>query len=209
MAQSGDKRGVLFAAIVAVVAAVGLYVTMWPGDDPDPAPVPAATGSAAPSAPVTSKPLATASDAPFDIYDYLPMSRQQLAAAADLAERFTASYGSFRYDEDPSVYADRVKVFTTGELASFLTKALTSPGTIEQNKTEQTVATATAKMKEIRQVGATSIIFVVTSTQKLTGRSGTSERAEDLAVTLTPVGNDWRVFDVQPAGDGQDGDPEG
>ncbi|MFE0156136.1 hypothetical protein ACFWY5_54020 [Nonomuraea sp. NPDC059007] len=208
MAQSGDKRGVIFVAIVAVVAAVGLYVTMWPGDS-DPAPVTATTGSAAPSVPVTGKPLATASDAPFDIYDYLPMSRQQLAAAADLAERFTASYGSFRYDEDPSVYADRVKVFTTGELAAFLTKALTSPGTIEQNKTEQTVATATAKMKEIRQVGATSIIFVVTSTQKLTGKSGTSERAEDLAVTLTPVGNDWRVFDVQPAGDGQDGDPEG
>ncbi|MFI6296213.1 hypothetical protein ACIBEJ_31785 [Nonomuraea sp. NPDC050790] len=208
MAQSGDKRGVVFAAIVAVVAAVGLYVTMWPSD-PEPAPVTGATGSAAPSAPVSSKPLATASDAPFDIYDYLPMSRQQLAAAADLAERFTATYGSFRYDEDPAAYADRVRAFTTGELAGFLTKALTSPGTIEQNKTEQTVATATAKMKEIRQVGATSIVFVVTSTQKLSGRSGTSERAEDLAVTLTPVGNDWRVFDVQPAGDGQDGDPEG
>ncbi|MFI6391230.1 hypothetical protein ACIBHY_21735 [Nonomuraea sp. NPDC050547] len=208
MAQSGDKRGVVFVAIVAVVAAVGLYVTMWPGDE-DPAPAAVATGSAAPSVTVSSKPLATASDAPFDIYDYLPMSRKQLAAAADLAERFTASYGSFRYDEDPAAYADRVKVFTTGELAGFLTKALTSPGTIEQNKTEQTVATATAKMKEIRQVGATSIIFVVTSTQKLSGRSGTSERAEDLAVTLTPVGNDWRVFDVQPAGDGQDGDPEG
>ncbi|MEV4893345.1 hypothetical protein AB0K48_28575, partial [Nonomuraea sp. NPDC055795] len=53
MAQSGDKRGVVFVAIVAVVAAVGLYVTMWPGDE-DPAPAPVATGSAAPSVQVAT-----------------------------------------------------------------------------------------------------------------------------------------------------------
>ncbi|WP_157249471.1 hypothetical protein [Nonomuraea typhae] len=207
MAQSGDKRGVVFAAIVVVVAAVGLYVTMWPGArGSEPTPGPAT--SAAPLPPATSAPLATASNAPFDIYAYLPMSRQQLAAAAELAERFTASYGTFRYDEEPAVYANRVKAFTTGELATYLTKALTSPGSIEQNKNEQTVATATARMKEIRQVGKTSIVFIITSTQKLAGKSGVSERAEDLAVTLTPVGNDWRVFDVQPAGEGQDGDPQ-
>ena len=36
MAQPGDRRGLVFAAIVAVLGAVGLYLTMWP-DSREPA----------------------------------------------------------------------------------------------------------------------------------------------------------------------------
>lgn len=207
MAQSGDKRGLIFAAVVVVIVVVGLYA-LWPRAE-EPARPDAGRTTAQPSAPASSTPLATASNGPFDIYAYLPMTRQQLAAAADLAERFTVTYGTFRYDEDPAAYAERVKVFTTGELAGYLTKAFTSAGTVEQNKNDQVVSTATARLKEIRQVAKTSIVFVITSTQKITARSGATEKVMDYAVTLTPVGNDWRVFDVQLADDGQDGDAEG
>ncbi|WP_327089486.1 hypothetical protein OIE66_02345 [Nonomuraea sp. NBC_01738] len=210
MAQPGDKRGLIFGAIVVVIAAIGLYATMWPKTG-EPAEVTGGgsrTSSAAP-APVTSKPLATASDGPFDIYAYLPMTRQQLAAAADLAERFTVAYGTFRWDEEPAAYAERVKVFTTGELANVLTRTLTSPGNVEQNKADQVVSTTTARMKEIRQVSAGSIVFVVAASQKIVAKSGTTEKAESYAVTLTPVGSDWRVFDLQLADEGQDGDSEG
>ncbi|GAA0949819.1 hypothetical protein [Nonomuraea longicatena] len=207
MPQPVDRRGLVFAVVVAVVAAIGLWAIMGPDSEEEPPPPPRAGADTA--APPVSRPLATASDGPFDVYAYLPMDRRQLAAAADLAVRFTVAYGTFRYDEEPSAYAERVKVFATGELADFLTKSLTSPVTVQQNREERTVATATAVMKEIRQVAKTSVVFVVTSTQKLDGADGAKEKTEDLAVTLTPVGDDWRVFDVQQAAEGQDGDAEG
>src|SRR5687768_185481 len=129
MAQPGDRRGVAFAAIVVVIAAVGLYLTLWPDSDEEPRPAaqqPRPTGVAVAS----GTPLATASDAPFDVYDYLPMKKEQLAAAADLAERFTAVYGTYRYDEDPAAYADRLKAYTTPELGTILARTVTSAGTV-------------------------------------------------------------------------------
>ncbi|NUP83478.1 MAG: hypothetical protein HOV96_38735 [Nonomuraea sp.] len=207
MAQPGDKRGVAFAAIVVVIAAVGIYLTMWPSSDDPPEPVQSATaGASAPAPPASSKPLATASAAPFDVYSYLPMKKEQLAAAADLAERFTAVYGTFRYDEDPAAYATRVKAFTTAELGNILARTLTSAGTVQQNRDDQIVSQATARLKEIRQVEKTSIVFIVTETRQVDAKSGDQQFVEDLAVTVSQLGADWRIFDVLPATEGQDGD---
>ncbi|MET7465314.1 hypothetical protein [Nonomuraea sp. NPDC005501] len=210
MALPGDKRGLAFAAIVAVIAAVGLYVTMWPGsgESAEEEPVAGRTPSGVVTVP-RSTPLATASDAPFDIYAYLPMSKEQLAASADLAERFTAAYGTFRYDEDPAAYADRVKAFATADLGAVLARTLTSPGTVERNRADEVVSTATAKVKEIRSVEKTSVVLVVTGTQQITAKSGNKQLTDDYAVTVSEMGTDWRVFDLQPAGEGQDGDTTG
>ncbi|GAA2283327.1 hypothetical protein GCM10010149_30260 [Nonomuraea roseoviolacea subsp. roseoviolacea] len=210
MALPGDKRGLAFAAIVVVIAAVGLYLTMWPGSGDSPEEEPAAGHT--PRSVVTvprSTPLATASNAPFDIYAYLPLTKEQLAAAADLAERFTAAYGTFRYDEDPAAYADRVKVFTTADLGSVLARTLTSPGTVERNQADEVVSTGTAKVKEIRSVEKTSVVLVVTGTQQITAKSGAKQLTDDYAVTVSELGTDWRVFDIQPAEDGQKGDESG
>jgi hypothetical protein len=205
MAQSGDKRGVAFAAIVVVIAAVGIYLT-WQGPDDasQPTQQAAVRTSSAPS--VSSTPLATASAAPFDVYSYLPMRKEQLAAAADVAERFIVAYGTFRYDEDPAAYAGRVKAFTTAELGNMLVRTLTSAGTVEQNRNDQIVSTATARLKEIRQIEKTSIIFVVTANRQVKAKSGSQLVVEDLAVTVSQDGADWRIFDLQPATEGQDGD---
>ena len=43
MAQPGDRRGVAFAAVVVMLAAVGLYLTLWPGSE-EPAAVQAPRG---------------------------------------------------------------------------------------------------------------------------------------------------------------------
>lgn len=208
MAQPGDRRGVAFAAVVVIIAAVGLYLALWPdAEEPAAEQPPAGVTTSAPV--VRSTPLATASDAPFDVYSYLPMSKEQLAAAADLAERFTAEYGTFRHDEDPAAYATRVQRYTTAELGDILARTLTSPGTVERNRADEVVSTTTATLKEIRQIDKTSVVFVVTGTQQLATKSGTRQLAEQYAVTVSQLGADWRVFELRPAGEGQDGDPEG
>ncbi len=208
MAQPGDRRGVAFAAVVVIIAAVGLYLALWP-DPEEPAAQRAPSGVTTSAPAVESTPLATASDAPFDVYSYLPMSKEQLAAAADLAERFTVEYGTFRHDEDPAAYAARVKQYTTAELGDILTRTLTSPGTVERNRADEVVSTTTAVLKEIRQIDKTSVVFVVSGTQQLATKSGTRQLAEQYAVTVSQLGADWRVFELRPAGEGQDGDTEG
>lgn len=207
MAQPGDRRGLAFAAIVVVIAAVGIYITLWP-DSGDPA-EPAGGESNRPTsvAVASSTPLATASKAPFDVYNYLPMKEEQLAAAADLAQRFTAVYGTFRYDEDPAAYAERLKAYTTPELGNVLARTMTSAGTVEQNRNDEIVSTATARLKEIRQIEKNSIVFVVAGTRQVAAKSGDKLLTEDYAVTVSQLGTDWRIFDILPATEGQEGDP--
>ncbi|MFG3439056.1 hypothetical protein ACGF0J_17570 [Nonomuraea sp. NPDC047897] len=206
MSATGDKRGLAFAAIVVVIAAVGIYLTMWPGSGDEDSEPPAATATAAAPPAARGTPLATASGAPFDIYSYLPMTKEQLAAAADLAERFTAAHGTFRYDEDPAAYADRVKVYTTADFGNVLARTFSI---VEQDRADEVVATTTAKVTSIRSVEKTSVVFVVTGTQQIAAKSGAKQLTADYAVTVSQMGTDWRVFDLQPAGEGQDGDSEG
>lgn len=213
MREGGSRRGLVFAVLVVILAAVGIYLTMWPdsGDGQQPQADPVGTSRTVLESQVSAeppRPAATASNAPFDVYSYLPMSKQELAAAADYAQRFTTEYGTFSYEEDPAAYAARLKGYTTTEFANVLLRTLTSPGTVEANRADEVVSVGTAQVKEIRQIQSTSVVFVVTGTQKVTARSGPKERTEDYAVTLIEVGADWRVHDLQPADSGQDGDDE-
>ncbi|GII93143.1 hypothetical protein [Sinosporangium siamense] len=211
----GGRRGLAFAGLVAVLAAVGIFLTLGPSDEGGTAePVGASqadgesdrreegTGALPPV------PRPTGSLAPFDIYSYLPMSKEELAAAADVAERFVEEHGTYKHDEDPVARARRVSAYATGELGGLLTRTITAPGTVERDRADQIVAKADAKLKEIRKVDRTSVILVVRSMQNIESKNGPADRAEEYAVTLTQVGAEWRVFDLQPAGDGQEGDNE-
>ncbi|GHE29438.1 hypothetical protein GCM10017673_35010 [Streptosporangium violaceochromogenes] len=210
MAEGGNRRGVVFAALVAVLALAGVYLTLWSeSGDQEREPAGASrTLPGSPSRPEPSRPAATASNAPFDVYSYLPMTKQELAAAADYAQRFTAEYGTFGYDEEPSDYGDRLRGYTTAEFAEVLLRTVTSPGVVETNRADQVVSVGTAKVKGIRQIERASVTFVVTGSQTVTAKSGVKERTADYAVTLIEVGADWRVHDLQPADSGQDGDDQ-
>ncbi|MET8047547.1 hypothetical protein ABZU75_08075 [Streptosporangium sp. NPDC005286] len=214
MTEGGNRRGAVFAVLVAVLAAVGVYLTMWPesggGVENPTEPAGATRTVASGQEPVAepTRPEATASNAPFDVYSYLPMTKQELAAAADYAQRFTAEYGTFSYDEDPAVYGDRLKGYTTAEFSGVLLRTVTSPGTVEANKADEVVSVGAARVKEIRQINSASVVFVVVGTQNVTAKSGVNERTAEYAVTLIQVGAEWRVHDLQPADSGQEGDEQ-
>lgn len=213
MTEAGNRRGVVFAVLVVLLAAVGIYLTMWPDADPgpelsgEPAGVTRTVASGQQAA-EPARPAATASNAPFDVYSYLPMTKQELAAAADYAQRFTAEYGTFGYDEDPAVYGDRLKGYTTEEFSGVLLRTVTSPGTIEANRADEVVSVGAARVREIRQIDNASVVFVVVGTQNVTARSGATQRTAEYAVTLIQVGAEWRVHDLQPADSGQEGDDQ-
>ncbi|MBO3750808.1 hypothetical protein J5X84_32435 [Streptosporangiaceae bacterium NEAU-GS5] len=221
--MAGDsRRGLAFAGVVAVLAAVGVYLTMMPGGDSrtETSPSkPAAAGQPSTAADQTRDPaqpsqvpsqIAPPQASPdargFDVYSYLPVSREDLAAAADVARRFTASYATFRYDEDPVSYATRLKNFATAEFGDSLTRTVTAPALVQRNQVDQVVSAGSAKVKTIRDMSYDSVVFVVTATAHVSAKSGDTEQADDYAVTVSRDGAVWRVYDMEPADAGQDGD---
>ncbi|MEO3812038.1 hypothetical protein ABGB17_23830 [Sphaerisporangium sp. B11E5] len=212
MAQLRDRRGLAFAGVVVALAAVGIYLSLrpaspGPGDAAAPPERSAAVVTPGPAAPPAGSPAPRISPGTFDIYRYLPLTREQIAAAADAAQRFAASYATYRYDEDPVSYAERLKAFTTVELGTVLSRDVTTPALVEQNRAGQIVSAGSARLKGIRDIADGSVVFVVTVVQRITAKDGPQERSADYAVTLTQVGAEWRVFDMQPAELGQEGDP--
>ncbi|MFC4587371.1 hypothetical protein [Sphaerisporangium corydalis] len=209
MMQVNDRRGVVFAGVVVALAAVGIYLSMRPasgGSDGAEPPERSAVVSSAPIGRPSSSPAPSITPGTFDIYGYLPLSREQIAQAADAAQRFAVSYATFRYDEDPASLAERLKGFTTADLGTILARDVTTPATVEQNRADEVVSAGSARLKSIRDITEGSVVFVVTATQHITAKSGPQERSADYALTLTQLGTDWKVFDMQPADAGQDGD---
>ncbi len=100
------RRKLLFAGLVVVLAAVGIYLTVASpehgGDDRQEA-RPSATPTVGPPGPESPPPGIQNAVNPgeFDIYRLLPFSRQEFATAADLAQRFVTAYETYRYDETP------------------------------------------------------------------------------------------------------------
>ncbi|GAA1289349.1 hypothetical protein Psi02_17420 [Planotetraspora silvatica] len=209
--QGTDRRkGLAFAGAVVVLAAVGVYLTMSPSSggadrtETVAEQAPAAVASTQAPAPAPSQVAVTPGT--FDVYRYLPLSRSELGAAADLARRFTASYGTFEYSEDPAAFATRLNAFSTAEFGAQLTRAMTDPAVVQQNKADRVVSTGSAQVVSIRDMTANTVVFVVGSVRHVIARSGEKDQNDQYAVTVIKAAADWRVYDMEPAGAGQDGD---
>jgi hypothetical protein len=206
MELTDRQRKLAFAGIVVALAAVGIYLTLPAAEGGGPSPT--ATPSASPAPPATNPPGISSTISPnnFDIYRLLPFSQKDFAAAADLAQRFTAAYGTYRYDEAPTAYGQRLRPLVTDQLLTDLERSAASPGIVDERKREQVVAVGSATINSIRDIEGNSVIFLVTGTQQLTKAEGQSEDSKRYAVTATRDGATWRVYAFEPADAGQAGD---
>ncbi|TDB93180.1 hypothetical protein [Actinomadura sp. 7K534] len=205
------RRKLLFAGLVVVLAAIGIYLTVAaPAGEPDDAD--ARSGGA----PATSAPAGPASPPPgiegtinagdFDIYRLLPFSRQEFAAAADLAQRFVSAYGTYRFDETPQTYAARLSGLATDELGAQLERDAATPGLLEERRRNEVVAESTATLDQVRNIENNSVVFVVTGMQKVTKGGRESSENRRYAVTVAREGGSLKVYAFQPADVGQAGD---
>ncbi|MFB4312864.1 hypothetical protein [Actinomadura sp. 21ATH] len=208
------QRKWLFAGLVLVLAAVGVYLTVAapsgdPGGEESASPPPAAT--AGPTGPASPPPgiSGTVSAQNFDLYRLLPFSQQEFATAADLAQRFTAAYGTYRYDEDPKVYTDRLAGMVTEQLRGELQRGAASPGLLEERRRQQIVAQSTATLDRVRDIEDNSVIFLVTGKQRVTKGGKEGQESQQYAVTVARDGSALRVYAFGPADAGQAGDTAG
>jgi hypothetical protein len=198
------QRKLLFAGLVVVLAAAGVFLTIGGGSHrragagrtSAATPTPTASQAGA-SAPPAAGP--TPSPGSYDIYSMLPFSQKDFNTAADVARRFTAAYGTYRFDEDPKAYTDRLRGMATNELAAELEQGASAPGVLAQRKQDQEVSTSDVTLDSLRDMAKDQIIFLVTGRQHITKGGKTSDSTQQYAATMTRSGGGWVVFAFAPA----------
>ena len=201
MELSPRQRSAVFAVVVIVLAALGYYLVVpavthgHAAASPTPSGrAPAAAPSSAPAPAVT----ASAADAGgVNIYAWLPFTRQDLAAAASVAVRFSVDYNTFTYTESAADYVGSMGGLITGQLATTLQAAYQTPGVAKLRTSQKQVSTGTAAISALRAFGTSSLTFIVTAGQRLATTDGSSSGSTQYAVTVTGAGGGWQVSDIE------------
>jgi hypothetical protein len=178
------SRRIAACAVAAVLAAGCAACT-----SAQPRPAAASSPPAAP-APAAGTPALAA---------LLPFSPARLQAAAVLAGRFTARWDSWSWRQPPPAWLDRLLPLAASELRPALAQASGTPGILAQRHATRQAATATVTGEEIRDLTPGSVTIAVTVRQAITSTSGTTQATAGFAVTLTPHGTGWAVWDIEPA----------
>lgn len=206
------QQKLLFAMIVVALAGLGVYLILpaaLGSGRASSASTPSATASAAPP-PATPAALPTAqpssspasgSTGPVNIYQWLPFTQSDLAAAAAVVTKFSAYYDTFSYTDSAQAYTARMAGLVTGQLAATLQENYSTSGVAQRRTQNKEVSSATAAIDQLRSFGSSSMIFVVTIDEK-TNIPGQDSANQQFAVTVVRGGGGWQVSDLQQASAG-------
>ena len=167
---------------------------------PRPAASPAVPGD------TTARPSATASPQPpaaaAPLASLLPFPPDRLQAAASLAGQFTAAWDSWSWQQSPAAWLAPLRPMAAASLEPALTQAAGDRSVLAQRAAARQTADATVTALAIRDLTPGSVTITATATQVITSSSGTSRTSAGWAVTLTPEGSGWLVWDIEPAAAG-------
>ena len=161
---------------------------------------PATPGGTTASPAATAAPRPSAAEVP--LASLLPFPPDRLQAAASLASRFTAAWDSWSWQQPTAAWLARLQPMAAASLQPALARAAGDRGVLAQRTAARQVAVATVTALAIRDLTPGSVTVTVTAAQVITGSSGTSRSTVGWAVTLTPEGSGWLVWDIEPAGAG-------
>jgi hypothetical protein len=202
MDLSPGQQKALFAVVVVALAGLGIYLVAPHGGKHPAAvasPGPTASVAATPSVPPAPSPSGTSS---VNIYQWLPFTQQELAQAAAVTTQFTTDYDTFTYKDTAASYVARMSGLITGPLGQKLQSSFGTLGVAQARSQQKQISAGTATIDSLRTFGPSSITFVVTATQKLTGTQGSSQTSTQYAVTVTGNGGSWQVYDIELASAG-------
>lgn len=130
------------------------------------------------------------------------VSPARLQAAASLAGRFTSDWDSWSWKQPPAAWLAALQPAAAASLQPALAQAAGDRGVLARRAAARQVAVATVTGLAIRDLTPGSVTVTATAAQVITSSSGTSRTASAWAVTLTPAGTGWLVWDIEPAGAG-------
>ena len=210
------QRRLLFVVVVIVLVGLGVLVVGHRGSG-TPAAAPSATpgtGSAStaqaspsetpaadtpPSVVPAVTPASTAGGA--EIYQWLPFTPADLAAAAQTTTAFATVYSTWSYTEDKAAYGAKLSGLVTPTEAATLVYDYSTAGVAGPRVTDKQVSTGGGSIDSIRSFAAgPSITFVVTMNQQVTSTQPASKVSGQYTVTVQSVaGGGWQVSDIELA----------
>lgn len=209
MDLSPGQQKAVFALVVVVLAALGYWLIVprvsHSNAQAQPSPTPSPTASV-PSPPASAPTAVTTTPAPagsVDIYSWLPFTRQGLAAAAAVTQKFLVDYNTYSYTESAADYVARMNGLITTQEATTLKGLYATPGVAKIRTDQKQVSTGTAAITALRTFGPSSLTFIATGTQHLTTGKGSSSGSAQYAVTVTGSGTSWQVSDIELSSVGQ------
>jgi len=212
MDLTSRQRQLVFALTVVALAGLGFFLlhSGIPGHHsakPSQHPAAAASSPAAPTSPATPAATPTqtgrssTTSSQVNIYRWLPFTESQLAKAAGVATEFSADYGTFSYRESTAAYTARMQGLITSQLAQIIGRAYATPGVAKVRTQQKQVSTGSAVIDSLRAFGSSSVTFVVTIHQKITGTSP-GRQSTQYAVTVSDSNGGWQVTDIELASSG-------
>jgi hypothetical protein len=209
---TGQQR-LLFVVVVLALTGLGFYLIRGHGSGGTPAAAlspsatatatasPTATGPAASSVPPATVPAATpvSTAGGAEIYQWLPFTPDDLAAAANTTLKFATDYATWSYTEDTAAYGAKLSSLVTAKEMPVLESAYATPGVAAQRKADKQVSTGSGTIDVIRAFATGTITFSVTITQKVTSTQPASTQSAKYAVTVVSSGGGWQVNDIELA----------
>jgi hypothetical protein len=206
MQLTSAQRMAAFAVIVLALVGLGVFLLL-PGspmrqrDQSTPAGAARQTAESVPPAatsPVSAAPVA-AIGKDVNIYQWLPFSKAGLASAAAVVRSFSADYATYTYTENSASYVARMRGLITQQLAVTLARGYATPGVAQVRIGQKQSAVGSGQITALRAFGPSSMTFLVTVAQKITGSRGTNTLTSNYAITVTGAGTQWQVNDIELA----------
>jgi hypothetical protein len=203
---TGQQR-LLFVFVVLALAGLGFYLIGGRGSGGTPAaapstsaagsPTPTASGAASvpPASVPAATPVSTAGGA--EIYQWLPFTPDDLAAAAKTTLAFATNYATWSYTEDTAAYSAKLNSLVTPREMPILESGYDTPGVAAQRTADKQVSTGGGTIDTIHAFATGSITFYVTITQKMTSTQPASTKTSQYAVTVVSSGGGWQVDDIE------------
>jgi hypothetical protein len=205
----GQQR-LVFVVIVIVLVGLGFYLigTRESGSGaPASASSSASVSASPPSASATpspgvppsvvpsATPVSTAGGA--EIYQWLPFTPADLAAAASITTRFAAAYATWSYTEDKTAYGAKLSPLVTAPELSALEYDYSTSGVAGPRTTDKQVSTGSGTIDSISSFGTGTITFTVAISQQVTSTQPASAVDGQYTVTVESVAGGWQVSNIE------------
>jgi hypothetical protein len=206
MDLTSRQRQLVFAVTVLVLGGLGFFLLRSGTSGQHPAKPPASPAAAA-STPPAPTPIATqagsssTASSQVNIYRWLPFTESQLARASSVVTEFSAYYGTYSYNETTADYIGRMQGLMASQLGQVIARAYSTPGVAKIRSAQKQVSAGSATIDSLRAFGPSSLTFVVTVHQKITGTSP-SQQSTQYAVTVSDDSGGWQVNDIELASSG-------
>ncbi len=218
MDLSPGQRRLVFVVVVIVLIGLGFYLVKEhdSGSSSTPSesastPAPSATSSTAPSVPPSSVPAVTPASTVggAEIYQWLPFTATDLAAAANVTTSFATDYVTWSYAESATAYVGKLQSLVTSTELTQVEQGYETPGIAGRRTADKQVSSGSGTIEQILSFGTSTgpktIVFTVSISQQVTSTQPTQTQANTYNITVQSSGGPWQVSDVELASLGNKG----